>query len=164
MHAGPLSVERFAAGIFGGLSHSGGIWSHFVGWWRRRADADVLFLTYEDVKEDPKREIARVAAFLGVAADAAAVDRVHARTTLAAMARDGGKYDDHFVFDKLKAQMGFPPDATHRATKVKTGRVGSSKSLPRAVVAMLDRRWRDTVHAATGLASYADLRAALRRG
>ena len=98
-----------------------------------------------------------------VPADTATVDRVFERTTLAAMSADGAKYDDHFVFDKLKAQMGFPPGATHRASKVKTGKIGSSKSLPANVVAMLDRRWRDTVEAATGLATYADLRAALRR-
>lgn len=161
MHAGRLSVERFAVAIFGGLSHSGGIWAHFVGWWERRNDEDVLFLTYEDVKSDPRAAIAEIAAFMGVSADAATVDRVYARTTLAAMSRDGTKYDDHFVFDKLKAQMGFPEGATHQTSKVRTGRVGSSRSLPAAVLAMLDARWRDTVSAATGLATYADLRRAL---
>ena len=162
MHAEPLSVERFAQGIFGGLSHSGGIWTHFAGWWPRRRDANVLWLTYEDIKEDPKREIARVARFMGCASDAETVDRVHAATTLEAMSRDGAKYDDHFVFSKLRKQMGFPDDATHLATKVRSGTVGGSKALPAGVTKMLEDRWRNTMERRTGLATYADLRAEVK--
>ncbi|KAH8061664.1 sulfotransferase [Aureococcus anophagefferens] len=161
MQCGPLSVECFARGIFGGLSHSGGIWTHFAGWWPRRRDGDVLWVCYEDVKRDPAREIRRVAAFMGVDADDATVERVRAATTLAAMSADGSKYDDHFVFGKLRAQMGFPDDAVHMATKVRSGQVGGSKALPPKVARMLEDRWRGTMQRRTGLGTYAELRASV---
>ena len=52
-------MEQFAAAIFGGLSHSGGIWDHFAGWWARRADPNVLWVCFEDLKEDLPREVGR---------------------------------------------------------------------------------------------------------
>ena len=161
MQCGPLSVECFARGIFGGLSHSGGIWTHFAGWWPRRRDADVLWVCYENIKADPAREIRRVAAFMGVDADDATVERVRAATTLQAMSADGAKYDDHFVFGKLRAQMGFPADAVHMATKVRSGQVGGSKALPPKVARMLEDRWRGTMQRRTGLGTYAELRASV---
>ena len=45
---GDLTMEQFAEAVFGGLSHSGGIWDHFVGWWARRAD-----------RERPRRPVGR---------------------------------------------------------------------------------------------------------
>ena len=56
---GALTMEQFAAAIFGGLSHSGGIWDHFAGWWARRADPNVLWVCFEDLKEDLPREVGR---------------------------------------------------------------------------------------------------------
>eukprot|EP00629_Pelagomonadales_sp_RCC1024_P017381 CAMPEP_0119269680 /NCGR_PEP_ID=MMETSP1329-20130426/6992_1 /TAXON_ID=114041 /ORGANISM="Genus nov. species nov., Strain RCC1024" /LENGTH=328 /DNA_ID=CAMNT_0007269681 /DNA_START=180 /DNA_END=1163 /DNA_ORIENTATION=+ len=162
MHAPPLSVEAFAAGIFGGLSVSEGIWDHFAGWWPRRRDENVLWLCYEDIKADPPREIAKIAAFMGVDADAARVAEVAAKTTLKAMSKDGTKYDDNFVFGKIKAQMGLAADAPLRTSKVQSGKVGGGKrKLPRAVAAMLENRWAETMTSKTGLLSYQDLRATL---
>ena len=98
---------------------------------------------------------------MGVPCDDATVDRVHDRTTLKAMAANQSKYDDHFVFGKLKKQMGFPDDAKHLASKVRSGTVGAKKTLPKPVTAMLEARWQNTMKRRTGLGSYAELRAAV---
>ena len=102
MHAPPMSIEAFCAGVFGGLSHSGGVWAHLGGWWARRLDKNVCWVCYETLRAHPEREIARVARFMGVPDDAATVARVAARTSLAAMRAAGPKYDDHFVFHRLE--------------------------------------------------------------
>ena len=78
MHAPPMSIEAFCEGVFGGLSHSGGVWAHLCGWWARRRDANVCWVCYETLRAHPEREIARVARFMGVPDDAATVARVAA--------------------------------------------------------------------------------------
>ena len=157
MHCPPMSIEAFCAGVFGGLSVSGGIWTHFCGWWARRNDANVCWVCYESLKEDPEREIKRIAQFMGVAHDWLTVKRVAARTSLQAMSAAGSKYDDHFVFHRLKGQIGIA--GPHRTSKVQKGVVGRGATLPASVRTMLAARWRDTVLRRTQLASYGDLRA-----
>ena len=147
MHAPPMSIEAFCEGVFGGLSHSGGVWAHLCGWWARRRDANVCWVCYETLREHPEREIARIARFMGVPADAATVARVAARTSLAAMRAAGPKYDDHFVFHRLKGQIGIHPSSIHRASKVRTGAVGRGAALPASVRRMLEARWRECLHA-----------------
>ncbi|KAM4723092.1 sulfotransferase 1 family member D1-like [Rhinophrynus dorsalis] len=42
-----------------------GSWhDHVKGWWKKRQDYHILYLFYEDIKEDPKREIKKIAHFL----------------------------------------------------------------------------------------------------
>ena len=182
MHAPHMSIEAFCEGVFGGLSHSGGVWAHLCGWWARRRDANVCWVCYETLREHPEREIARIARFMGVPADAATIARVAARTSLAAMRAAGPKYDDHFVFHRLepcrnqmwrlldslvdfrtglKNQIGIAGE--HRASKVRQGAVGRGAALPASVRRMLEARWRDTVFRRTGLASYGELRAVAAR-
>lgn len=63
----------FAAGTFAeyfesflaGAVDFGGYFDHFLSWYSERDRDNVLFLTYEALTEDPKREIRRVASFLG---------------------------------------------------------------------------------------------------
>merc|ERR1711903_428263 len=73
----------------------------------------------------------------------------------------GPKYDDHFVFHRLKGQIGIAGE--HQASKVRQGVVGRGAALPASVRRMLEARWRDTVFRRTGLASYGVLRAVAAR-
>lgn len=52
--------------IFAGVSKSGTIWNHLLGWWHRRHEPDVLFVFYEDLLEDLHGQVRRVADFLCV--------------------------------------------------------------------------------------------------
>ena len=132
MHAPHMSIEAFCAGVFGGLSHSGGVWAHLCGWWARRLDKNVCWVCYETLRAHPEREIARVARFMGVPDDAATVARVAARTSLAAMRAAGPKYDDHFVFHRLKGQIGIHPSSIRRTE------AGSAAPRPTAPVRTFD--------------------------
>lgn len=139
-----VSVEDFATAIFGGLSHSGGIWSHFVGWMGQGA----LVVSFEDLKRDLPGQIKRVADFLGV-------DPID--PTLASyeyMSSRQTQFDDHFVFDKLKHKIGI--DGEHQTSKVQSGTVGRRADLPPAVLDMLHARWANTVKPALHVDNYDD--------
>jgi hypothetical protein len=55
-------MEEFADAIFAGASQAGQIWHHFAGWWKVRHHPDVLFIFFEDMKEDLRGSVAKVAA------------------------------------------------------------------------------------------------------
>ena len=65
------------------------------GWWERRDEPNVLWLFFEDLAEDLPRSVARIAAWLGVACDAALLARVCALSS----------------FDFMSAEMVSPASA-----------------------------------------------------
>ena len=163
MHCEGIGIELFAEAIFGGLSQAGGVWSHFVGWIRaaREHPDRILVITFEDLKRDLAAEIDRISRFLepdlGAEERAEAVKAAFDRSTYAYMSARAHQFDDGFVFRHVKAQIGFPPDAQHKASKVRKGAVGSRNDLPDSVRAMLETRWQNTVASALGVATYEDL-------
>ncbi|NXK48231.1 ST1B1 Sulfotransferase, partial [Chauna torquata] len=63
-----------------------GSWfDHVRGYWERRREHPILYLFYEDMKEDPRREIAKVARFLGRELPEAALEAVAHHTSFEAM-------------------------------------------------------------------------------
>jgi hypothetical protein len=67
-----LPVERFVARFVSGqLNHPNGTWGEHVASWlsTRRDDPQFLLLTYEAIQVQPMVELARIASFLGIAAD-----------------------------------------------------------------------------------------------
>ena len=61
---GDITQEQFADAIFAGASHSGQIWHHYLGWWERRKDPNVLWVFFEDLKADLPGQVARIARFM----------------------------------------------------------------------------------------------------
>ncbi|XP_006037635.2 sulfotransferase 1C2-like [Alligator sinensis] len=77
----PQFLEAFMAGTV-----PWGSWhEHVRGWWRAREALPLLFLHYEDLKEDPGREIQRVAQFIGQPLVPAALERVVHHTSFEVM-------------------------------------------------------------------------------
>ena len=90
--------EAWATAWASGLFEHGTIWDHRRSWRTQRAKTpdQVLWLRYEDVLAEPRREIARVAAFLGVDATPELVERTHEASTFAAMKRTAGKMSSFY--------------------------------------------------------------------
>jgi len=163
---GEISVEEFAAAIFGGASHSGGIWDFFAEWWERRKDPNVLWVCFEDLKSDLHGQIRRIAAFMfDTEPSEELLDIVEEKSSFQYMEARSGQFDEHWVFEKVRNQMGIPKDYVFGdidVSKVRAGggNVGEGKALPANVASMLEQRWQGTMVTKTGLKSYDDLRKA----
>lgn len=65
---------------------SWGPWSdHVCGWWNAKDKYPILYLLYEDIKENPRREIEKVAQFLSVELDNDQLDKVVQNSTFSVM-------------------------------------------------------------------------------
>ncbi|NXK61880.1 ST1B1 Sulfotransferase, partial [Sylvietta virens] len=82
-HPGTLAqyLEEFMAGRVA----YGSWYNHVKGYWQRRKDHPILYLFYEDLKEDLRREVAKVAQFLGQKLSEATLDTITRHTSFEAM-------------------------------------------------------------------------------
>ncbi|EPY87067.1 sulfotransferase 1C2-like isoform 1 [Camelus ferus] len=74
-------LETFLSGKVGW----GSWFEHVKGWWEVRHRYQILFLFYEDLKRDPKREIQKVVQFLGKRVDGPVLDRIVQETSFEKM-------------------------------------------------------------------------------
>lgn len=139
---------------------------HFLSWWSRRLEPDVLFLFYEDLKEDLPGSVAAVARFMGLpnAEDPALLAMAAERASFAYMKEHGGHFDEKLTKTARNAACGLRPDAGFGGTKIGALAAGAAaKALSAEVLQEIDARWARQMLPATGFASYAELRAAWHR-
>lgn len=163
---GEITVEEFAKAVFGGVSHSGGIWDFYTEWWERRNDPDVLWICFEDLKEDLPGQVRLIAKFMGVSLEDGLLEKAVAQSAFKYMQERSTQFDEHYVFSKVRDMMGIPADYVFgdvSVSKVRTGggTTGEGRLLPPAVATMLEERWARSVAAPTGLKSYGELRKAV---
>merc|ERR1712194_355951 len=163
-----ITVEEFATAIFGGVSHSGGIWDFYVDWWDRRKDPDVLWIAFEDLKGDLQGQIRRIAKFMEIDLTEEVLETVAKHSSFAYMNKCSKQFDEHWVFEKLRKSMLIPDDYVFGDVPVSKVRAGGgsvgegAKALPPAVFEMLKKRWDMSVFPRTGCADYAAMREAIR--
>ena len=139
--------------------HNASYWDNVASWWPHRNDPDVLWVHFEDMKEDLAGVVARVADFLGVGAGDAALQALVVRqASLEFMKAHKDKFDEHVMKGLRNEACGLPASAGRDNAKVREGRVGSREALPADIRAELEARWAQ-LEALTGCASYDALRA-----
>jgi hypothetical protein len=87
------TFDDFFECFLSGKVDFGDYFDHLVSWYRRKDDANVLLVTYEDMQEDPDAAIVAVAEFLGGTAasavrDAASLARIREASCFASMSRN----------------------------------------------------------------------------
>lgn len=156
-----VDLAAFADAHFLRESPAGRYWDHLRAWWSVRGRDDVLLLCYEDLREDLRGAVARIAAFCHIAADDALIDLAARQAGFAFMRAHARQFDDQPTLTAFMELLRLPPA---RATKVRTGRAGDgSVELPPPVLARLAQRWREDIAEPLGIASYQVLRETLRR-
>lgn len=64
LHPFPGTWEEFLEKFIAGKVAFGSWYDHVKGWWEKKKGYPILFLFYEDMKENPKREIQKLLKFL----------------------------------------------------------------------------------------------------
>ncbi|XP_035179460.1 sulfotransferase family cytosolic 1B member 1 isoform X1 [Oxyura jamaicensis] len=85
LHPHPGTWDQYLEEFMAGRVAYGSWFDHVRGYWERRRDHPILYLFYEDMKEDPRREITKVAQFLGRELSEAALETVTHHTSFEAM-------------------------------------------------------------------------------
>mmetsp|Transcript_2320 Transcript_2320/g.6924 ORF Transcript_2320/g.6924 Transcript_2320/m.6924 type:complete len:259 (-) Transcript_2320:19-795(-) len=165
MKPGDVHVNTFCDAIFAGVSHSGQIWEHMLGWYEHRLNPNVLFIHFESLLEDLAGQIRIVAKFMGIDADEALLEKVTAQSSYKFMSRPENKhhFDDHFVFGNVRGMMRLPKEYEFKVGKVRKGggKKGGSKVIPPYVLERLATRWAESVAPTIGFQSYDELRASV---
>ena len=154
---GSISLDTFVNGMvlkIGEPKKNGmcSLFHHLASWWPRRADADVLWVFYEDMKEDLQTQVERVAAFMGITDPAAISQAVH-KSTFAFMKEHELQFSELPMKRKVNQKLGLPPDAGMTNGKVRVGG-GQRHLLSDRNKAGLDEQWCKVCQPVMGHASY----------
>ncbi|KAF3825141.1 hypothetical protein GH733_005775, partial [Mirounga leonina] len=76
LHPEPGTWEGFLDKLMTGKVAYGSWYDHVKGWWEKRNDYHILYLFYEDMKEDPKHEIQELLKFLDKDLSEETVDKI----------------------------------------------------------------------------------------
>ncbi|XP_075035061.1 sulfotransferase 1 family member D1-like [Mixophyes fleayi] len=84
-HPEPGTWDEFLNSFMEGKVAFGSWSSHVKGWWKMRQQRDILYLFYEDMQEDPRREIEKVMTFLGKDLSDEVLEKIHQNSSFQAM-------------------------------------------------------------------------------
>ncbi|KAM9305383.1 uncharacterized protein PAF06_013931 [Gastrophryne carolinensis] len=81
----PGTWENFFSKFLAGDVPWGSWFDHVIGWWNIRDKPQIIYVFYEDISEDPQREIRRVMEFLGKDLSEEVVQRIQKHTSFESM-------------------------------------------------------------------------------
>ncbi|XP_066432972.1 sulfotransferase 1 family member D1-like isoform X2 [Eleutherodactylus coqui] len=85
VHPDPGTLEEYLESFLKGTVAFGPWSDHVKCWWKIRQQKDVLYLFYEDLLEDSKREIRKVMKYIGKDLPEDVLEKIHQRTTFKTM-------------------------------------------------------------------------------
>ncbi|KAL8176887.1 UNVERIFIED_CONTAM: Sulfotransferase 1 member D1 [Gekko kuhli] len=85
VHPDPGTWNEFLQSFMAGDVSFGSWYDHVKGWWDKRKGQRMLYLFYEDMKEDPRREIRKVMEFLERPLDHQLVEKIAHHTSFKEM-------------------------------------------------------------------------------
>ncbi|XP_030623300.1 sulfotransferase family 1, cytosolic sulfotransferase 5 [Chanos chanos] len=84
----PGSWSEYLEKFMKGQLAWGSWYDHVKGYWRERENKAILYLFFEDMKEDPAREVRRIAEFLGQQLPESTISGIAQNTTFTAMRKN----------------------------------------------------------------------------
>mmetsp|Transcript_11143 Transcript_11143/g.25808 ORF Transcript_11143/g.25808 Transcript_11143/m.25808 type:complete len:294 (+) Transcript_11143:202-1083(+) len=166
---GTISLDEFARhfwlarGVPSSRMNNASYFVHLISWFRRRKEYDnILIVCFEDMKQNLRREVERVARFISTDKhDFTKEEYVRLateRSTFAYMMKHRGRFDEKLSKSARNEACGLPRDAGIGSGKLRQGHVGRGKeSLSPAIRDEIQQKWREVVEPVTGCATYTDL-------
>lgn len=136
-------------------------------WWGKRHQEDVLFLFYDDFKENHKGSVRRIAKFIRIDCDEEIIERVIRTTTHSEMSKHASKFDSVFHMPSLISQFHEEPrDGENKVGRVRKdgGKSGDgSKNLPFDIQEQINQLWKEIVTTTLGFKDLNEMRQACLR-
>ena len=162
-----ITMYQFADSVW--ATYCGSIWNHFMGWFCVKDDPNVLWVFFEDLKNDFRGQIERVVDFMEIPEDVRE-DRIMQaleKATFKFMSshEQRNHFNNSFFFDKIKDKMGLPEDAkvNERASNVRHGKMGQRSQIPHDLRKRLEEQWRVKVTPKSNCQDYDSFRTSFRK-
>ena len=132
---------------------------HLLSWWKHAQDENVLWVFFEDMKEDLEAQVRRVAAFMGLEPSEDTISVAVKHSSFGFMKEHEAQFDEHMSKQMRNAACGLAPDAGMQGGKINQGKSGHAKTaLPDDLVEDIHRKWRQVLTPVLGAASYSEFR------
>ena len=159
---GEVTVREFIMefwlqrGIPATIMQNASYFHHLVSWWEHRKDPNVLYLFFEDLKEDLAGCVRKVASFIGIT-DEKSIAIAIEHSSFKYMKANSDKFDEKLLIRCRSEACGFQP--TGNTDKVREGsNEESSKALPEDIKTMIQEKWKEVVTPVTKCETYEQLR------
>ena len=155
--AGSIDIDDFAREMFLSPPPMGRYWEHLRGWWEQRDRERILYLCFEDMKQDLEAAVRRVAEFIGFSGDEKRIAIATRQARFEFMEEHVTRFDEHPITEAMVRLMGLPP--VRSMSKVRAGRVGDgAKAICSEIMASLDEEWERCIGVPLGIQSYEEMR------
>ncbi len=134
---------------------------HLLSWWEHRNDSNVLFLFFEDMKDDLESVVRMVAAFTGIQIE----ERIREAVKMSSfefMKKHERKFSDARLARYRNEACGVPDGVV--GSKVVTGSATKARELmDDKAKEIIQAKWLDVVGKQTGFQNYDELRSAFKK-
>jgi len=148
-------------------SDMAGQFHHMASWYPHRLDKNVLWLHYEDLKQDLRGCVRLIADFLDIGSgDEKLQELVTHQASFEFMKKHQHKFDEHPLKYARNEVVGLPKDAgmIGNSGKVRNGEINASKRiLSKRILTLIDKKWREVVMRSTGYRTYEDFRRGINK-
>ena len=160
---GDVTIEDFIHEFCFQANCTANHFEHFMSWWKHRNDENVLFLFYEEMKEDLEKAVRAVAKFMGVK-DEKKIKKAVNMSTFEFMKENSTKFNGNIVRNHRNLSLCKLLDGMKTSDKVVTGSTTKAlRILPSHVQDDICDKWKETVGKVSGYDSYNDLRIDFRQ-
>lgn len=157
---GAIPLDEFVAYRAFDRGRGADYWDHMASWLRQRGNSSVLLLTFEEMKDDLRGVVERIARFIGVE-DRDSIDTAVQHSSFEFMSAHSEPFSEPWQRAHLAKLLGIPAESD--VTKVRRGTVGRNRQeLSTETREHLDEIWEKTIAFEFGYDTYEDLDCDLR--